>query len=206
MISAHVAAASGSRSAASSLAAFDGVKRDSYFLGLNSARRLIVREMSWRFFAHRSGKHVVEAIIFIGLPGSGKSSFYKERFFQTHVRISLDLLKTRHRERRFLELCLATDQRFVIDNMNLTRSERSGYVAAAKAKHYAVTGYYFQSKVEDCLRRNAERPDSERVPAVAIFAAAKKLELPRLDEGFATLFYVRLVNDGFAVEEWRDEV
>ena len=36
----------------------------------------------------------MEAIIFVGLPGSGKSSFYKERFFDSHVRISLDLLKT----------------------------------------------------------------------------------------------------------------
>ena len=41
----------------------------------------------------------MEAIIFVGLPGSGKSSFYKERFFNSHVRISLDLLKTRQYHR-----------------------------------------------------------------------------------------------------------
>jgi len=146
----------------------------------------------------------MEAVIFIGLPASGKSSFYKERFLHTHVRTSLDLLKTRHRERRFLELCLTTDQRFVIDNMNLTRLERSGYIGAAKAKRFAITDYYFQSIVEDCLRRNADRPDGACVPAVAIFAAAKKLELPRLNEGFTKLTYVRLDNDGFALEEWRD--
>jgi hypothetical protein len=63
----------------------------------------------------------MEAIIFSGLPGSGKSSFYKERFFNTHVRISLDLLKTRYRETRILEACLETDQRFVIDNTNPTK-------------------------------------------------------------------------------------
>lgn len=148
----------------------------------------------------------MQAVIFVGLPGSGKSSFYKERFFATHVRISLDLLKTRYRERRFMELCLATEQRFVIDNTNPTRLERSKYIEAAKASRFSVAGYYFQSKVEDCLQRNAGRPEIERVPEVAIYSAAKKLELPSLSEGFERLFYVRLENGRFVVEEWQDEI
>lgn len=148
----------------------------------------------------------MQAVIFIGLPGSGKSSFYKERFFSSHVRISLDLLKTRHRERRFTELCLATEQRFVIDNTNPTRLERSKYIEAAKARRFSVVGYYFQSKVEDCLRRNAGRAEAERVPEVAIYSAAKKFELPSMSEGFEQLSYVRLENGQFVVEEWQDEV
>jgi hypothetical protein len=39
----------------------------------------------------------MEAIIFIGVQATGKSSYFRDRFFGTHVRISLDLLKTRHR-------------------------------------------------------------------------------------------------------------
>lgn len=148
----------------------------------------------------------IEAVLFIGVPGSGKTSFFKERFFSTHVRISLDLLKTRHRERRFLETCLATEQRFVIDNTNPTRAERAQYMAPAKAKRFTVVGYYFESKVEDCLKRNAARPEAERVPDVAIFAAAKRMELPSLEEGFDRLVYVRLEEGRFVVEEWRDEV
>ena len=42
----------------------------------------------------------MEAVVFAGLQASEKSSFFKERFFSTHVRISLDLLKTRNREER----------------------------------------------------------------------------------------------------------
>lgn len=148
----------------------------------------------------------IEAVLFIGVPGSGKTSFFKERFFATHVRISLDLLKTRHRERRFLETCLATEQRFVIDNTSPTRSERSQYIAPASARRFEVVGYYFKSKVEDCLKRNAARPESERVPEVAIFAAAKRMELPTLDEGFDRLVYVRLEDGRFVIEEWRDEI
>jgi predicted kinase len=148
----------------------------------------------------------IEAVLFIGVPGSGKTSFFKERLFSTHVRISLDLLKTRHRERRFLEACLTTEQRFVIDNTNPTRAERARYIAPAKARRFEVAGYYFGSKVEDCLKRNAGRPEAERVPEVAIFAAAKRMELPALAEGFDRLFYVHLDEGRFVVEEWRNEV
>lgn len=148
----------------------------------------------------------MEAVVFVGIPGSGKSSFFKERFFSTHVRISLDLLKTRHREQRLLELCLGTDQRFVIDNTNPTAEDRLKYVQAAKAARFPVVGYYFRSKVEDCLRRNQERAGAERVPDVAILSAAKKLELPTWKEGFDQLFYVRLEDRRFIVEEWQDEV
>lgn len=148
----------------------------------------------------------MEAVIFIGIPGSGKSSFYKERLFYSHVRISLDLLKTRHREQRLLELCLATEQRFVIDNTNPAKQERIGYIEAAKSKRFKITGYYFRSKIEECLQRNSARPEDQRVPDVAILSSAKKLELPTFDEGFDKLFYVRLTEEGFSVEAWQDDV
>jgi hypothetical protein len=60
----------------------------------------------------------VEAVLFVGIQGAGKSTFYRERFFTTHLRINLDMLKTRHRELRFLHTCLESRQRFVVDNTN----------------------------------------------------------------------------------------
>lgn len=143
----------------------------------------------------------MEAVIFVGLQGSGKSSFYKGRFFQTHVRISLDLLKTRYREKLILDACFATDMRFVIDNTNPTRAERLRYIEASKEAEYTVVGYYFESKVEESLRRNAARPEGERVPDVGILSTAKRLEIPSPEEGFDCLFYVRLQNGQFLVEE-----
>lgn len=69
-----------------------------------------------------------EAIILIGAQASGKSTFYRDYFFRTHVRINLDMLKTRHRELRLLQTCLETGQSFVIDNTNPTRKARERYL------------------------------------------------------------------------------
>ncbi|HEV7280963.1 MAG TPA: AAA family ATPase [Pirellulaceae bacterium] len=149
---------------------------------------------------------LMEAVILIGAPGSGKSSYCRERLFHTHIRISLDLVRTRFRERLLIDACLSTFQRFVVDNTNPSRLERSGYVAAAKAKGFKVRVIYFRSKVDECLRRNASRQGDQRVPDVAILSFAKKLEPPRLDEGFDELLYVGLTENGFREEEWRDVV
>lgn len=45
----------------------------------------------------------MEGIIFIGIQASGKSSFYKEKFFNSHLRVSLDLLNTRNKENQILD-------------------------------------------------------------------------------------------------------
>ncbi len=149
----------------------------------------------------------MEAVIFIGLQGAGKSTFYRERFFATHVRINLDMLKTRNREQRFLQVCIETRQRFVVDNTNSTRANRQVYIAAAKQAGFRVIGYYFQSKIEDCQLRNAQRPLKQQVPLPAILGAAGRLQLPSKDEGFDELYYVRIDEaNRFVVEEWKDEV
>src|SRR4051794_23667880 len=74
---------------------------------------------------------VMEAVLFVGLQASGKSTFYRERFFTTHLRINLDMLRTRHREKRLLEVCLETQLRFVVDNTNPTRADRRRYIEPA---------------------------------------------------------------------------
>jgi predicted kinase len=148
----------------------------------------------------------MEAVVFIGVQASGKSTFYQKRFFTTHVRVSLDLLHTRNRERQFLETCLRTGQPFVIDNTNPTKTERHPYIEAAKAARFRIIGYYFQSAVEDCKRRNEQRQAEHVIPLPGLLGTYARLELPSRGEGFDELFYVRLLNDEFVVEEWRNEI
>jgi predicted kinase len=149
----------------------------------------------------------VEAVVFIGLQGAGKSTFYKERFFATHVRINLDMLKTRHREKRLLLAFVESGQPFVVDNTNATRSEREVYIRAAKDAGFRVVGYYFQSSVADCRRRNEQRPPAQQVPLRGILGTAGRMELPSAHEGFDELYYVRVgESGGFVIEAWNYEI
>lgn len=144
----------------------------------------------------------MHAVIFVGLQASGKSTFYKTRFYRTHIRLNLDMLKTRHRETILLRACIEAKQPFVIDNTNPTLKERARYIEPAKTAGFSVVGYYFQSTSENALRYNMQRPDMERVPAVAIYATAKKLEIPDFSEGFDALYHVVMDGHGdFTVQE-----
>ena len=148
----------------------------------------------------------MELAVLIGIPATGKSSFARERFAETHLRLNLDMLRTRHREDVLFRACLEAKQPVVVDNTNTTRVERARYVAAAKAAGFRVVGYYFSSRVGDALARNATRSGEARVPDAAVLGMSGRLELPRLDEGFDALHFVRLEGPAFVVEGWRDEV
>jgi len=149
----------------------------------------------------------MEVVLLIGIQATGKSSFYKEQFFNTHVRINLDMLKTRHREKVLVQACLQAKQSFVVDNTNLTVADRTKYIEPAKAAGFRVAGYYFRSNVEDALRRNRERPTRQRVPLQGVLSAHKKLQVPTYIEGFDVLYYVHIEDEQrFIVEEWSDAV
>lgn len=149
----------------------------------------------------------MEAVIFIGVQASGKSTFFARQFADSHIRISLDMLKTRHRESLLLRACLEMKQSFVVDNTNPTPPDRARYIESAKASHFGVIGFYFQSKSSDLLLRNSARPEGKRVPERGILGTHGRLVLPTLGEGFDKLYYVRIAeNLNFIVDEWRDEV
>lgn len=144
----------------------------------------------------------MELVIFTGIQAAGKSTFFRERFFDTHVRVNLDMLKTRHREKVLFEACLVAKQPVVVDNTNLTKAERAAYIDLARKAGFRVVGYYFRSVIAESLERNAKRSAAQQIPERGVMGAAGRLEIPEPDEGFDSLYYVR-IEDGFVVEPWR---
>ena len=150
----------------------------------------------------------MEAVIFIGIPGSGKSTFFAERFFDTHVRINLDMLKTRHREMIMISACFEAKQSFVVDNTNITAAERARYIPLARQAGFQVVGYYFHSSLAESLDRNQQRSGKALIPRKGVIARYHQLELPKFAEGFDALFSVQIdpSTNRFTVEEWKNEI
>ncbi|HEY8608452.1 MAG TPA: AAA family ATPase [Noviherbaspirillum sp.] len=143
----------------------------------------------------------MEAILLIGIQGAGKSTFYIERFFDTHLRIGQDLLGTRHRQRRLLEFCIETRQPFVVDKTNATRAERMRFILPSMEAGFRVVGYFFEPDPQGSWERNQRR--KRQVPPAGLFGTLKRLERPQQDEGYSALHRVSLTPDGgFIVSDY----
>ena len=134
-------------------------------------------------------------IIFVGLPGSGKSTYYFAHFAGTHVHVSKDLMKNlRSRDTQqtaMIEQALAAAKSVVIDNTNPSAAIRAPLIAIGKRHGARIIAYYFDCSVKTALMRNQQREEGKgRVPKVAIFVTKKKLQPPALDEGFDEIHVV----------------
>src|SRR3954469_4925892 len=138
----------------------------------------------------------MEAIVLCGVQGSGKSTFYRDRFLETHVRVSMDLLRTRSREAAFVKLCLDTRQRFVVDNTNPTPAERRRYVEPARAAGFRGVGYLVEVDEVQALARNRERDGARRVPPAGLAGPARRLVRPTAQGGFDELWHAPPAADG----------
>src|SRR5713101_6103684 len=151
----------------------------------------------------------MELIIMIGLQASGKSTFARSRFGETHQFVSKDQLynnsNAARRQRQLIETALQQGLSIVVDNTNPTREVRElidlGRLYAAE-----VIGYYFAVELKQCLERNRAREGRARVPDVAIFATLKRLTRPSYTEGFTKLFSVYNRGDQrLKLGDWNEE-
>jgi len=138
----------------------------------------------------------MECVILIGLPASGKSTFFRQRFAGTHDHVSKDLLRNnrqpQRRQDQLIAASLASGRSVVVDTTNPTVAARAPVIALARKHGAEVTGYFFVTEAGDALRRNRAREGRERVPDVAIFTVRKRLEPPTIAEGFDRLYSVRM--------------
>lgn len=142
----------------------------------------------------------METIVFTGIQAAGKSTFFKACFVDTHIRINLDMLRTRHREKLLIDACLQAKQPYVVENTNLTREERARYIPSAKRAGFRVIGYAFRVELDDALVRNALRNTRRRVPEKAVRAAFRRWQPPSWEEGFDALFDVWSSGGEFQVQ------
>lgn len=145
----------------------------------------------------------MKAILFIGIQASGKTTFFKQQLeTDGFVHISMDLIGNRNKEKQLVQDCISAGKDFVIDNTNPTKSERRRYLDLLDGKGYEVAGYFFQSRVQDCIRRNQER--GETVPPKAIAATSNRLETPSYAEGFDSIKFIEITENGFSISDWED--
>jgi predicted kinase len=127
---------------------------------------------------------MAEAVIFVGLQGSGKTTYFNDHFATTHEHVSRDVQKTAEREAQVIRECLRLERSFVIDNTNITKAARAAYIRQAKAAGFRVVSYFFATPVRMAIGRNNHRKDKKAIPVPAILRSAKQLEPPVVEEGF----------------------
>jgi predicted kinase len=142
-------------------------------------------------------------VLAIGLPGSGKSAWFKRHNITP---LSSDLLRALlfddPTEQRFQDLIFSNLRSMLkarliarrpmnyVDATNLTPHERHGWIKLAKDFGYEVQAVFFDVPVEVCLERNRKR---ERVvPEDVMRRMAGKLKAPTFEEGFAKITVVRV--------------
>jgi predicted kinase len=153
--------------------------------------------------AHPAQPSKGTVVLAIGLPGSGKSSWFKRHNIRP---LSSDLLRELlfddAQEQRFQDLVFSNLRSMLkarlvarrpvnyVDATNLTPHDRHSWIKLAKDYGYDVQGLYFDVPVEVCLERNQKR---ERVVAEDIMRKmAAKLKAPTFEEGFSKITLVRV--------------
>jgi len=133
-------------------------------------------------------------VIFVGLPASGKSTYYFENFAATHVHVSKDLMpnapRRDDRQEQLIEAALKAGKSVVVDNTNPSAEVRKPLIALGRRHGARIVGYFFEIDVKTALMRNRQREGKGRVPDVALFVTKKKLAPPSYDEGFDEIHVV----------------
>jgi predicted kinase len=142
-------------------------------------------------------------VLAIGLPGSGKSSWFKRHNIHP---LSSDLLRELlfddAQEQRFQDLVFSNLRSMLkarliarrpmnyVDATNLTPHDRHSWIKLAKDYGYDVQGLFFDVPLEVCMERHQRR--GRAVAEDVMRKMAGKLKAPTFEEGFSKITMVRV--------------
>jgi len=142
-------------------------------------------------------------VLAIGLPGSGKTTWYKRRGVTP---LSSDLLRSLLfddiSEQRYQGLVFSTLRSLLrarliakmpwnyVDATNLSTHERKQWIKMAKSFGYEVQAVFFDVPLAVCLERNAKR--DRQVSDEVMHKMAERLKPPTFKEGFEKITVVRV--------------
>jgi predicted kinase len=142
-------------------------------------------------------------VLTIGLPGSGKTTWFKRRGVTP---LSSDLLRTilfdDITEQRYQGLVFSTLRSLLrarliakmpwnyVDATNLSPHERRQWIKMAKSFGYEVQAVFFDVPFEVCMDRNRRR--ERTVSDESMHKMAERLRPPSFKEGFAKITVVRV--------------
>jgi predicted kinase len=142
-------------------------------------------------------------VLAVGLPGSGKSSWFKRHNLNP---LSSDLIRSLlfddPTEQRFQDLVFSNLRSMLrarlvarrplnyVDATNLTPHDRSSWIKLAKDFGYEVQAVYFDVPLEVCLERNSRRHRVVEEDVMRKMSA--KLKPPTFEEGFSKITVVRV--------------
>ncbi len=160
----------------------------------------------------KKGKSKGAVVLAIGLPGSGKSSWFKRHSI---IPLSSDLVRgllfDDPTEQRFQDLVFSTLRAMLrarmiagrpwnyIDATNLSPKERHSWIKMAKDFGYEAHAVFFDVPTDVCMERNRMR--SRNVPDEIMLRMAQKLRPPKFEEGFSKVTIVRLKKQAPAASE-----
>ena len=159
--------------------------------------------------AQPSKKPKGAVVLSIGLPGSGKSTWFKRHnilpLSSDMVRILLfdDVTEQRYQDLVFSTLRAMLRARLLakrpwnyVDATNLSPHERRSWIKLANDFGYEAHAVFFDVPPGVCIERNQRR--ERNVPEDVMQRMAAKLRPPKFEEGFAKITVVRLKNKGEA--------